>query len=154
MATATFACGCFWSKQYFFDQLKGVTATRVGFTGGHVPEVTYREVCTKTTGHAEAVEVTYDPAILSYADLLEAFFGMHDARIDRRDKGGQYRSAIFVHTGLQREQALTHIEKLKTAGITVSTMVEAAGPFWAADARHQGYCEVRGMMPQPKGRTV
>lgn len=154
MAVATFACGCFWSKQYFFDQLPGVLRTRVGFTGGHVPRVDYRQVCTKTTGHAEAVEVHYAPARITYPELLRAFFAMHDARIDRRGKGGQYRSALFVHSPDQHRAARQYLARLKEGGITVATTIEAAGPFWVASERHQGYCAVRGMTPQPKGRTV
>ena len=152
-ATATFACGCFWSKQYFFDRLTGVRSTRVGFTGGHVPDVDYRQVCTKTTGHAEAVEVRYNPDQLSYQQLLEAFFGMHDATVDRRAKGGQYRSAIFYHTMAQRDAAMAYVDRLAAKGIAVSTEIVPATAFWPAGKRHQGYCAVRGMTPSVKGVT-
>ena len=154
MATATFACGCFWSKQYFFDQIDGVERTRVGFTGGHVPDVDYRQVCTKTTGHAEAVEVTYDPARVRYSQLLAAFFGMHDARIDRRGKGGQYRSALFYHTPEQAARARAYLRDYAAAGIAVHTELRPAQPFYVAAERHQGYCAVRGMTPEIKGTTA
>ena len=154
MATATFACGCFWSKQYHFDQVEGVISTRVGFTGGHVPDVSYRQVCTKTTGHAEAVEVTYDPARVRYRQLLAAFFGMHDAGVDRREKGGQYRSALFYHTPAQAAQARAYLRDYADAGIVIYTELRPAQPFYAAAERHQGYCSVRGITPKIKGTTA
>ena len=153
MAVATFACGCFWSKQYHFDQLRGVQATRVGFTGGHVPDVDYRRVCTKTTGHAEAVEVHYDPESIGYTELLAAFFRMHDARIDRRAGGGQYRSAIFYHTPEQELAARARLAEYEQRGISLSTEVVPAERFYPAGERHQDYCAVRGMTPAVKGRT-
>ena len=147
-AIATFACGCFWSKEYFFRQVPGVINTRVGYTGGHLSHPTYHQVCTKTTGHAEAVEVSFDPKVVSYDALVRFFFELHDPTIDRRDKGGQYRSAIFVHSKTQRETAAALREKLIGNGYDVKTEIEPAGPFWEAEERHQQYCETRGIEPK------
>ena len=148
LATAVFASGCFWSKEYFFNQAKGVISTRVGFTGGHKDHPTYKEVCTKTTGHTEAVKVTYDPEETDFESLAKLFFEMHDPTIDRRDKGGQYRSAIFYKDEAQKKVAVQLIEDLKQKGYAVVTELEEAGPFWQAEARHQKYCESRGMSPK------
>lgn len=145
---ATFACGCFWSKEYFLQQQPGVLSTRVGYTGGHAPNPTYRQVCTKTTGHAEAVEVTFDPEQTSFRTLATFFFNVHDPTIDRRAKGGQYRSAIFVHNTEQKEMAEGLLAQLRTNGYDPVTEVEPAGVFWPAEDRHQKYCEVRGFSPE------
>lgn len=150
---AIFASGCFWSKEYFFENLPGVIATRVGYTGGHTENPTYKLVLTKTTGHAEAVEVTFDPTQTSFEKLATLFFEIHDPTIDRRDKGGQYRSAIFYKNEEQKAIAEKLINELKIKGFDVVTNLEPAGTFWQAEARHQKYCDTRGMTPK-QGRVV
>jgi len=149
-AVATFAAGCFWSKEYFLSRQKGVLKTRVGFTGGHTLQPTYKEVCGKQTGHAEAVEVTYDPDQTSFAELVRYFFNMHDPSVDRTDRGGQYRSAIFFHNEDQLAVAKKGMQQLSGNGFRVVTTLEPAGTFWPAEARHQKYCEARGMSPQDR----
>lgn len=142
---ATFACGCFWTKQYRFSQVRGVVSTRTGYTGGHVAHPTYTQVCTKGTGHAEAVGVVFDPAIVPFAELVRFFFTLHDPTKDRTGNGGQYRSAIFYHSEMQRqiaEQALNH---LRQQGLEPVTQIVAADTFWEAEERHQGWCERRGI---------
>lgn len=145
------ASGCFWSKEYFFNQIPGVVATKVGFAGGQAEEPTYQQVCTKTTGHAEVVEVHYDPQQVSFTALLQHFFANHDPTIDRRDRGGQYRSAIFYTTEDQRQVADQMIQTLRENGYEAVTEVEKADAFYPADARHQKYCDSRGMNPQRHG---
>jgi methionine-S-sulfoxide reductase len=147
-AVATFACGCFWSKEYFFSRVPGVQSTRVGYTGGHHPHPTYQQVCTKKTGHAEAVEVTFDPDKVRYETLVRFFFELHDPTADRRDKGGQYRSAIFCHTQAQQRIATDLKAKLQERGYAVKTEIESASVFWEAEDRHQQYCENRGIQPK------
>ena len=146
-ALATFAAGCFWGKEYFLQRQPGVIKTRVGFTGGHTSYPTYKDVCQKRTGHAEAVEVTFDPEETSYADLVRFFFNMHDPTVDRRDKGGQYRSAIFFHSPEQQEIAERLMHQLRLHNYHIITTLEEAGTFWPASARHQNYCDARGMEP-------
>lgn len=145
---AVFASGCFWSKEYFFNQAEGVVSTRVGYTGGHKADPSYKEVCSKTTGHAEAVEVTYDSDKTSFEALARLFFEMHDPTIDRREKGGQYRSAIFYMNEEQKQIAEVLIQELKEMQYDVKTQLEPAGTFWPAEARHQRYCDSRGMTPK------
>lgn len=148
MERAIFASGCFWSKEYFFQQAPGVIATRVGYTGGHTENPTYHKVLTKTTGHAEAVEVTFDPTQTSFETLAKLFFEIHDPTIDRRDKGGQYRSAIFYTNENQRLIAEKLIAELKQNGYALVTEVAPAGIFWQAEDRHQKYCDTRGITPK------
>jgi peptide methionine sulfoxide reductase msrA/msrB len=147
-AKAIFACGCFWSKEYFFSRLPGIMHTRVGFTGGHTTQPTYHEVCGKQTGHAEAVEVTFDPQEISFERLARFFFEIHDPTVDRSDKGGQYRSAIFYQNQEQYDIAHALIQQLQQLGYSVATTLEAATEFWEAEARHQQYCDVRGQKPR------
>lgn len=138
---ATFAAGCFWGVEHRFRQLPGVREVTSGYTGGHKDEPTYKEVCTGNTGHAEAVEVTFDPAQISYADLLAAFWAMHDPRQKNRqgpDVGTQYRSAVFWHNDEQKKLA----ETSKPPGAV--TEITAAGPFWPAEEYHQRYIEKNG----------
>ncbi len=147
-AVATFACGCFWSKEYFFSKVPGVAATRVGYTGGHLPHPTYHQVCTKTTGHAEAVEVTFDPSEVRYETLARFFFEVHDPTVDRRGNGGQYRSAIFCHNPRQLETAHRLKARLEKMGFDVKTEIAAASRFWEAEQRHQQYCLNKGVEPR------
>lgn len=146
-AVAIFAAGCFWSKEYAFSRQPGVIATRVGYTGGFAENPSYREVCSKLTGHAEAVEVTYDPEKTDFQTLARFFFEIHNPSIDRRDKGGQYRSAIFYADEEQLAIAQDLIRQLEDRGIEVFTQLEPAGEFWTAEARHQKFCDTRGMEP-------
>lgn len=147
-AVATFACGCFWSKEYFFRKVPGVVDTRVGYTGGHLPHPTYQQVCRKDTGHTEAVEITFDPVKVSYTSLARFFFEIHDPTIDRRGKGGQYRSAIFTHTPAQRAAAEELRQQLQENGYKIYTEIEPAQTFWAAEYRHQQYCANKGITPK------
>jgi peptide methionine sulfoxide reductase msrA/msrB len=145
---AIFASGCFWSKEYFFSQVKGVVSTRVGYTGGHTEHPTYKDVCSKKTGHAEAVEVTFDADRTRFEALARLFFEMHDPTIDRTDKGGQYRSAIFYLDEKQKQISEALIRELKDMKYDVKTQLEPAATFWPAEARHQKYCDSRGMTPK------
>lgn len=144
---ATFAMGCFWGVQVLFKKLKGVTSTTVGYTGGHVENPSYEKVCTGTTGHAEAVELEFDPEQISYEKLLEEFFENHDPTTPNRqgpDVGEQYRSAIFYHSEEQKRLADEYIAKLvrtKRYEHPVVTEVLPAGPFYRAEEYHQNYAE-------------
>ncbi|MGK7294310.1 MAG: peptide-methionine (S)-S-oxide reductase MsrA [Candidatus Wenzhouxiangella sp. M2_3B_020] len=150
---ATFAAGCFWGPEARFRELDGVVDTRVGYTGGETAEPSYRDVCSGTTGHAEAVEVIYDPERIDYEDLLDAFWTMHDpTQMDRQgpDVGSQYRSAIFVHDDEQREAAERSRRELQGSGRIdgpVATRIERAGTFWPAEEYHQRYLEKSGRVP-------
>ena len=148
---ATFAAGCFWGVEAAFRKLEGVTATRVGYTGGTAPSPTYKQVCSGRTGHAEAVEVTFDPALVSYEQLLEVFWSSHNPATRNRqglNVGTQYRSAIFTHSPAQEAAAKTTREQakelLRWPRKTISTQIEAAGPFYAAEDYHQQYFEKSG----------
>ena len=145
---AIFAAGCFWSKEYFFAQVPGVIATRVGYTGGHTAQPTYRQVLTKNTGHAEAVEVTFDPTEISFEALVQYFFEIHDATIDRTHKGGQYRSDIFYLNDNQKAIVEKVIAELKSKHYNAVTTLEPAGIFWQAEDRHQKYCDTKGITPK------
>lgn len=146
-SVAIFAAGCFWSKEYAFNRQTGVISTRVGYTGGHSDHPTYKSVCSKITGHAEAVEVTFDPEQTDFSTLAKFFFEIHDPTVDRRGRGGQYRSAIFYTDAKQQATARELIQKLEEKGIKVATGLEPATTFWPAEARHQKYCDTRGMQP-------
>jgi peptide-methionine (S)-S-oxide reductase len=151
MAKATFAAGCFWGVEATFRQLPGVISTRVGYTGGNSPNPTYKEVCTDRTGHAEAVEVEYDPAKLSYDQLLDVFWENHDpTQLNRQgpDWGTQYRSAIFYHTPEQEAAAKAskeRLEKHRRFSKPIVTQIVPAVPFFEAEDYHQQYLEKRGM---------
>lgn len=151
------ASGCFWGREFHLRGLPGVVSTRTGFAGGHLPAPTYQQVCTKTTGHAEVVEVVYNPVLLSTTALLTEFFTLHDATIDRSgpDGSGQYRSAIFYRIDNSgAEELLTTaqsvIQRLLTADIKVSTQIAPITAFYPADSRHQQYCSARGMSPKKR----
>ena len=151
MAKATFAAGCFWGVEATFRQLPGVISTRVGYVGGKTINPTYKDVCTDTTGHAEAVEVDYDPAKLSYAKLLETFWENHDpTQLNRQgpDWGTQYRSAIFFHSPEQEAEAKASKQALKASGRfrkPIVTQIVPAAPFYEAEDYHQQYLEKRGL---------
>ncbi len=151
MAKATFAAGCFWGVESEFRNLKGVTDAQVGYTDGKTTNPTYKEVCTDRTGHAEAVEVDYDPAKISYGDLLKAFWAMHDPTTMNRqgpDVGSQYRSAIFYHTPEQEAEAKASRDALAASGKfkrPIVTEIKPASQFWRAEEYHQQYFEKHGM---------
>lgn len=150
MEKATFAAGCFWGVEATFRKIPGVLSTRVGYTGGSTDRPTYRDVCTDRTGHAEAVEVAYDPARTSYDALLKVFWENHDPTTLNRqgpDVGTQYRSAIFYHDARQKEAATASKLALERSGAfrcPVVTEIVAAGAFWEAEDYHQQYLEKRG----------
>jgi peptide-methionine (S)-S-oxide reductase len=150
MAKATFAAGCFWGVEATFRQITGVTSTRVGYIGGELKNPTYKDVCTDRTGHAEAVEVEYDPAKVSYEQLLNVFWENHDpTQLNRQgpDFGTQYRSAIFFHSPEQEQQARdskTRIEKSAQYSRPIVTQIVPATTFYEAEDYHQQYLEKRG----------
>jgi len=150
MAQAIFAAGCFWGVEAHFRELPGVTGVEVGYTGGHTEQPTYKEVCSDRTGHAEAVRVEYDPDLITYDRLLDAFFAMHDPTTVNRqgpDIGSQYRSAIFVEGDAQREAALACKRRLEASGThkrPIVTEIADAGAFWRAEEYHQRYFEKHG----------
>lgn len=150
--TATFAAGCFWGVEYKLGKVPGVVSTAVGYTGGRKADPTYEEVCTDKTGHAEAVEVTFDPAQVSYADLVRHFFSIHDpTQVDRQgpDRGSQYRSAIFYHGEAQREAArkiMDELESSKKFKKRLATELAPAGAFYRAEEYHQKYFEKHGVV--------
>lgn len=152
MAKATFGAGCFWGVEASFRQLPGVSDAVSGYSGGTTVSPSYKDVCTGTTGHAEVVEVTYDPARISYEQLLDAFWKMHDPTTrDRQgpDVGSQYRSVIFYHDEDQKRaaeasKAAQDASKLYRGPIV--TQIEQAGPFYEAEDYHQRYLEKRGMV--------
>jgi methionine-S-sulfoxide reductase len=147
MATATFAAGCFWGVEQRFAALPGVTSTEVGYTGGTTSGPTYEQVCSHTTGHAEAVRLEFDPDKISYEELLAAFFGMHDpTQLDRQgpDVGDQYRSAVFFHSPEQQTSARAAVEQLTESGVfkrPIVTQIVAAPEWWRAEEYHQKYFE-------------
>jgi peptide-methionine (S)-S-oxide reductase len=149
---ATFGAGCFWGVEAEFRQLpKGVVSTAVGYEGGSMTNPTYRDVCTDRTGHAEAVEVEYDPEEISYEDLLKVFWENHDPTTLNRqgpDVGKQYRSVIFYHTPEQQAAALATKEKLEKSGKyrrPIVTEIVPATTFYRAEDYHQQYLEKRGL---------
>lgn len=140
---ATFGMGCFWCSEDVFGKVKGVKSTAVGYTGGRLPNPTYEDVCTDRTGHAEVVQVEYDPAAVSYDELLGVFFGNHDPTTPNRqgwDVGTQYRSAIFFHTPEQEAAAMAAKEKLQSRFKgRIATEIAPASAFWKAEEYHQKY---------------
>lgn len=150
MEKATFAAGCFWGVEAAFRQVPGVVATRVGYTGGTLANPTYQQVCTDRTGHAEAVEVTYDPARVSYDELLGIFWAEHDPTTRNRqgpDVGSQYRSAIFFHSPEQEAAARASRDAVQARlpeGREVVTEIVPATEFYPAEEYHQRYLEKMG----------
>jgi peptide-methionine (S)-S-oxide reductase len=154
---ATLAGGCFWCLEAVFDQLRGVEQVQSGYTGGTVPDPTYEQVCTGRTGHAEAVQIAFDPEVIGYRELLDVFFAVHDPTTLNRqgaDVGTQYRSAIFYHTPRQRQEAERMIAGLNASGVwgaPIVTEVVPCGAFYPAEEYHrdyfrrnpdQGYCQI------------
>ncbi len=145
LQTATLAAGCFWCIEAVIERLRGVERVVSGYTGGSVPDPTYEQVCTGTTGHAEAVQVTFDPDVISYRELLEIFFAFHDPTTLNRqgpDRGTQYRSAIFAADQDQEQAAREVIADLTLRGVfpdPIVTQVERLGTFYPAEAYHQEY---------------
>jgi peptide-methionine (S)-S-oxide reductase len=150
METATFGAGCFWGVEVRFQQEPGVTETAVGYEGGKLDNPTYKDVCTDRTGHAEVVEVKFDPAKVSYQRLLDLFFELHDpTQLNRQgpDWGAQYRSAVFFHSPEQEAAAKATIARLneqKAFKKPIVTEVVPAETFWRAEEYHQKYLEKRG----------
>jgi len=149
--SATFGAGCFWGVEAKFAEIPGVLETAVGYAGGSLEEPTYKEVCTDRTGHAEVVQLQFDPARVSYETLLDEFFKLHDpTQLNRQgpDYGSQYRSVIFYHSQQQLEAAKRKLEELRVAGIfprPIVTELSEAGTFWRGEEYHQKYLEKRGM---------
>ena len=145
LETATLGGGCFWCLEAVFEQLRGVERVESGYAGGETAAPTYRQVCTGSTGHAEVVQVTFDPAVVSYRDILDVFFATHDPTTLNRqgaDVGTQYRSVIFYHTPEQKEQAEKRIAELNAAGIWGAPIVTQVVPlpaFYKAEDYHQEY---------------
>jgi len=146
---ATFAAGCFWGVEAEFRQIPGVIATTVGYTGGRGERPTYEQVCSHTTGHAEAVLVEFDPAQVSYEELLDAFWRLHDpTQLNRQgpDVGDQYRSAIFFHSPEQEAAAKASKEAAQERfSKPIVTEITEAPEFWPAEDYHQRYLEKRGL---------
>ena len=147
LKVATFAAGCFWGVEHEFSQVKGVVKTEVGYTGGRVPNPTYEQVCGDRTGHAEAVLIEYDPSLVSYGQLLDLFWTIHDPTlVDRQgpDVGSQYRSAIFYHDEAQMREAVESKKRLEASGTfirPIATQIVPAGLFYRAEEYHQRYHE-------------
>ncbi len=155
LETATFAAGCFWGVESTFQNLKGVKDTTVGYTGGHTENPTYKEVCSDKTGHAEAVQLKYDPNEISYEKLLEVFWKSHNPTTQNRqgpDIGSQYRSAIFYHNQKQKEHAIKSKDQLDKSGKynkPVVTEITEATKFYPAEDYHQDYYKKRGLKSCP-----
>jgi len=151
MEKATFGAGCFWGVEAAFRQIKGVKATAVGYMGGTLDRPSYKDVCTDRTGHAEVVEVEFDPAEVNYDSLLDVFWENHDPTTMNRqgpDIGTQYRSAIFYHSPEQQAAAAASKEKRQASGHyrrPIVTEITPAATFWRAEEYHQQYLEKRGL---------
>ena len=145
---ATFAAGCFWGIEASFREIEGVVYTAVGYSGGSAVDPGYEQVCTGTTGHAESVEVWFDPTVVSYDELLTTFWAIHDpTSLNRQgwDFGSQYRSAIFFHDAEQERAAIaSRDERQESVTRPIVTEIVAAGPFYAAEDYHQQYFEKNG----------
>jgi peptide-methionine (S)-S-oxide reductase len=151
--TATLAGGCFWCLEAAFEQLRGVGRVVSGYAGGSVPDPSYEQVCTGRTGHAEVVQILFDPEAITYRDLLTVFFTIHDPTTLNRqgpDEGTQYRSAIFYHTAEQRDTATAVIAELASSGVWEDPIVTEVLPlpqFYPAEKYHQGYFGRNGSQP-------
>lgn len=151
--TATFAAGCFWCVEAVFQELKGVQSVTSGYIGGKIKNPSYREVCSGLTGHAEACQIVFDPSVISYDELLEAFWAAHDPTTLNRqgaDQGTQYRSAIFYHNEQQKLLAESYKKKLndeKAFSNPVVTEITAASVFYKAEDYHQNYFNDNGNAP-------
>jgi peptide-methionine (S)-S-oxide reductase len=147
---ATFGAGCFWGVEAAFRRVPGVLDVAAGYSGGHTENPSYRDVCTDTTGHAEVVQVTFDPEKVSYEKLLDVFWSIHDpTQVNRQgpDYGTQYRTAIFFHSPEQEAKAKKSKEALEVSHKLrrpIATEITPAGPFWRAEEYHQRYLEKRG----------
>jgi peptide-methionine (S)-S-oxide reductase len=152
-STATLAGGCFWCLEAVFNRLRGVSTAVSGYMGGRVERPSYERVCTGASGHAEVVQVRFDPALISYRDLLECFFELHDPTTLNRqgnDVGSQYRSAIFWHSAEQRAEAENLIAELTARGAyprPIVTQVAEAATFWPAEDYHQRYFDLNPNQP-------
>lgn len=153
LETATFGAGCYWCVEAIFQRLNGVNSLESGFSGGHVKNPSYKEVCAGTTGHAEVCKITYDPSVISYLELLEVFWKIHDPTTLNRqgnDVGTQYRSAIFYHNQQQKELAFDMKEKLDSAQIWKDPVVTEIMPFetfYKAEEYHQDYYNQNASQP-------
>lgn len=151
--TATFGTGCFWCTEAIFEQLKGVLKVTSGYSGGHVVNPTYEQVCGKNTGHAEVVQVVYDPSLVSYDELLEVFWQTHDPTTLNRqgnDVGPQYRSVVFFHNEDQKQKAEHYKAELDKSGSwdnKIVTTIEPFEHFYAAETYHQNYYSNNGAQP-------
>lgn len=147
---AIFAGGCFWGVEYYFQNAPGVISTTVGYTGGHLDNPTYEDVCTDKTGHAEAIEIIYNPKKTNYEKLTKLFFETHDfTQLNRQgpDIGTQYRSGIYYLDEEQKESANRLVEYLKQKGYEVKTEIKSAKQFWSGENYHQDYYEKNGKEP-------
>ena len=155
--TAIFAGGCFWGVEYYMHSIDGVISTEVGYTGGHIEQPTYRDVCTHTTGHAEAVRVVFNTQKTDYEKIARMFFEIHDpTQVNRQgpDIGDQYRSEIFYRNNSQKEIAEKLISILQQKGFKIATRVDPATTFWKAEEYHQQYYEKEGQTPYCHVYTV
>ena len=150
LETAIFAGGCFWGVEYYFQHEQGVISTQVGYIGGHTLNPTYKEVCSKKTGHIEAMEIRFDPSKVSFEDLAKLFFEIHDATQNNgqgNDIGPQYLSRIFYNSKTQLEISEQLIQALTNKGYSIATKLEQASTFWPAETYHQQYYEKSGGTP-------
>ncbi len=153
MEIATFGNGCFWCTEAVFQQLKGVSKVESGYSGGQVENPSYKAVCTGTTGHAEVLQITYDPAVISFKELLEVFWETHDPTTLNRqgnDVGTQYRSVVFYHSDEQRKLAEEYKKRLDESGAfndPIVTEITAFDKFYVAEDYHQNYYNLNGSQP-------
>ncbi len=150
---ATYGAGCFWGVEYQYAKIPGVISAVSGYAGGKIANPTYEDVCSHTSGHAEVIEVTFDPAKVSYKTLTEYFFRMHNpTQVDRQgpDRGDQYRSVIFTHSAEQQKMAesiMTALTAAKVYSQPIATKIQEAPKFWRAEEYHQRHYQLRGTKP-------